>query len=228
MMRSQPGGSDLFDSYEQEFKTLAVGLEKRIHQNISRAEGEERKALVRSAERECDEGDEILAQMEAELGNLPRTSRSPLQTKLKAHQTTLAGLKRDLKKSLVQLSNASREELFGARLGVGADATQMDQRASLLSGTERLNESSSRLESSHRLALETEQLGAGILTDLRAQRDQIVNTRNTLREADAHVDTAQRTLKEMAYRMLQNRLIMTAAVILLIALILLILYFKLS
>jgi len=227
-MQSQPGGSDLFETYEQEFKTLVANLDEKIRRDIPQVEGEQKKALIRSAERECEEGDEILSQMGVEVNSLPRNTRSSIQVRVKAHQTTLAGLKKDLRKAQVQLSSAQRDELFGARLGTEADAVRMDQRSTLLNGTERLNESSTRLENSHRLALETEQLGAGILTDLRAQRDQIINTRNTLREADSHVDNAHKTLKEMAFRMLQNRMIMTAAVILLVALILLILYFKLS
>ncbi|KAF9896347.1 hypothetical protein BX616_007644 [Lobosporangium transversale] len=60
------------------------------------------------------------------------------------------------------------------------DAASMDQRTRLLNGTDRLAESSRRLQDSHKIALETEQLGAGILTDLRGQREQIIHTRNTV------------------------------------------------
>jgi vesicle transport through interaction with t-SNAREs 1 len=74
------------------------------------------------------------------------------------------------------------------------------QRARLLSGTERLERSSQRLQESHRLANETEGVGAGILGDLHAQRQQLLHTRETLMEADGYVDKSIRTLKGMARR----------------------------
>lgn len=46
----------------------------------------------------------------------------------------------------------------------------------------------------------TESIGAGILGDLRGQREQIIHTRNTLLDADSSIDKASRTLKGMARR----------------------------
>jgi len=50
------------------------------------------------------------------------------------------------------------------------------------------------------MANETENIGAGILGDLHAQREQILNARDTLMEADGYVDKSLRTLKGMARR----------------------------
>jgi vesicle transport through interaction with t-SNAREs protein 1 len=122
--------------------------------------------------------------------------------------------------------NSNRDELLAGRTIIDFDDAETDQRTRLLSGTETLNNSSQRLQNSHRLALETETLGAGILTDLRTQREQILNTRNTLREADSNVHNAQSTLKEMSRRMLHNKFIKYAIIIVLIAIILLIIYLK--
>jgi len=56
------------------------------------------------------------------------------------------------------------------------------------------------LRDSQRVANETESIGAGILNDLHGQRQQILNTRDTLMEADGYVDKSLRTLKGMARR----------------------------
>lgn len=56
----------------------------------------------------------------------------------------------------------------------------MDQRQRLLSGTERLGESSRRLEDSHRLALETEGIGINILSTLKGQRETMLRARDTV------------------------------------------------
>ncbi|KAF9186213.1 hypothetical protein BGZ50_002595 [Haplosporangium sp. Z 11] len=69
-------------------------------------------------------------------------------------------------------------------------------------------------------------LGAGILTDLRGQREQIVYTRNTLLEADSNIDKSSRTLKAMARRMATNKLITASIIGVLVFLILFVLYRK--
>lgn len=102
----------------------------------------------------------------------------------------------------------------------------MDQRQRLLSGTERLADSSRRLQDSHRVALETESIGANILNDLHAQRQQIVHTRDTLLEADGYIDRASRTLKGMARRMATNRMITAAIILILVALIVIVVVSK--
>ncbi|KAF9185967.1 hypothetical protein BGZ51_002311 [Haplosporangium sp. Z 767] len=76
------------------------------------------------------------------------------------------------------------------------------------------------------LMLTTEALGAGILTDLRGQREQIVYTRNTLLEADSNIDKSSRTLKAMARRMATNKLITASIIGVLVFLILFVLYRK--
>lgn len=96
----------------------------------------------------------------------------------------------------------------------------------MLSGTASLERSSQRLRDSQRVANETEQIGATILTDLRGQREQISNARNTLMEADGYVDKSIRTLRGMARRMATNRIITVAIIVILIILIFLVIASK--
>lgn len=92
-------------------------------------------------------------------------------------------------------------------LGFSSDASaaesggdQDQQRQRMLSATDRLQDSSKRLEDSHRVALETEDLGAGILSNLHVQRDQIQGTRDRLHQADSNIDKASGTLGKMIRR----------------------------
>jgi vesicle transport through interaction with t-SNAREs protein 1 len=52
----------------------------------------------------------------------------------------------------------------------------MDQRSRLIDGTERLQNSSRRLEEAQRIALETEGVGISTLEDLNRQREQMLRT----------------------------------------------------
>lgn len=59
------------------------------------------------------------------------------------------------------------------------------QRNRLLSATDKLTDGQRRLEDSHRVALETESLGAGILSNLRDQRDTLEHTRDSVGALEA-------------------------------------------
>ncbi|CEI88500.1 hypothetical protein G6F70_007857 [Rhizopus microsporus] len=225
--------SDLFANYEQDFTSIADSIKSKIEKQIPNQKGEERKATIRAVERELDEADEILGQMEMEVLNVPTPSRTRLQAKLRLYKSEVEKLKRDLRRTTAIIpKNTDREELLGGLgnnddLQSDYDASTMDQRQRLLSGTERLAQSSRRLEDSHRLALETEGIGINILSTLKGQRETLIRARDTLAEADSHIDKASRTLKGMARRMATNKLITAAIIIILIALIVLVIWSKL-
>ncbi|CAG8477705.1 7051_t:CDS:2, partial [Ambispora leptoticha] len=194
------GGTDLFTSYEQDYNQVVLAISDKIN-TIPQQSGEPRKATIRAAEREIDEATEILAQMKVEIMNSSNAARLRLQPRIRTYQSNLDKLKRDLKHASSRISGPTdREELLSGARGTDLDSASTDQRARLLTGTERLAESSQRLQDSHRIALETEIIGANVLEDIRRQREQIINTRNTLLEADSYIDKAQRTLKGMTRR----------------------------
>ncbi|CAO3591275.1 unnamed protein product [Absidia cylindrospora] len=138
-------------------------------------------------------------------------------------------MKRDLRRaSLSPMVNQDREDLLLTMdTEPDLDASTIDQRQRLLNGTDRLGESSRRLEGSHRLALETESIGVNILSTLKGQRETLLRTRDTLGEADSYIDKSSRTLKVMARRMATNKIIIGIIILVLVALIVLIVWSKL-
>ncbi|RKP11225.1 t-SNARE [Piptocephalis cylindrospora] len=224
MASAAGGGSELFDNYQQEFSLLVGSLGDKVRSQIPNQIGDPRKATIRAAERELEEADEIIGQMEMEILNLSPSLKAQLQPRLRGHSADLEALRRELKRLIARGDGKGNRDELLARTDV--DSLSHDQRDRLLGGTQRLQDSSRRLEESNRLALDTETLGIGILGDLRAQREQIQHTRSTLQEADSYVDRAQRTLKGMARRMVTNRLISIAIILVLVALIILVFYAK--
>lgn len=81
-----------------------------------------------------------------------------------------------------------------AASSIDAQETQRDR---LLHSTARLEASSRRLDNSHRIANETETLGADILTELHKQRGQIEDTKTKLAEGEGYVNKSLKTLKDM-------------------------------
>lgn len=118
-------------------------------------------------------------------------------------------------------SESQRSDLLGGPGFPNADDPYSDDpanyttRARLLQGTETLADGSKRLDNARRIALETEDVGADILRNLRGQREQIEHTRDTastglvsgkdaeaaqLVQADSSIDRAAGTLKKMIFK----------------------------
>ena len=71
-----------------------------------------------------------------------------------------------------------------------------------------------------------QELGVSILQDLNRQRETIVHSRDTLHGADDNIARARRTLASMSRRVMTNKIIMFGIALLLIAAIILVVYYK--
>lgn len=199
------GGSELFASYEADFKLVFAGIQQKVSQIPELVPGSEaRKAAINAAERAIDEADEIVTQMSLEINNIPSTAKTKPRQRLRNYSSELDAARGSLLKFA---QNADRDALFGDRrdaavgagAGAGADAVA-SQRQQLLRGTQSLERSSQRLLESERIARDTESIGASILGDLSAQRDQIVHTHNSLNDSERYLDRSIKTLRGMARR----------------------------
>lgn len=134
--------------------------------------------------------------MRIEKQNIPAPAKSKVNQRFRNFESDVDALKRRLK----SLSD-DRKALFGSRYTDNPTADdQLEQRQQLLSGTDRLERSSGRLRESHRIALETEDIGRNTLADLSRQRETIVHTRDTLGESEGYTDRSIKTLRGMARR----------------------------
>jgi len=224
-----PSPASLFDSYEQDFQQILQSIRDKLEGDGTDQRGEQKKAALRRVEMELDEADEVVSQMEIEIQGIPQSIRPQYQSRIRSSKADLARYK---KLSREMHAQASRADLFSARSG-GTPATSDEpygssDRARLLAGTTILEDGSRRLQESQRIALETEEHGADILRSLIGQREQIENARNTLQTADNSIDRASGTLKKMIRRMYQQRVITAIIIIVLVLLIGIILWGKLS
>ncbi|PWN97311.1 V-snare-domain-containing protein [Tilletiopsis washingtonensis] len=220
--------TDLFTSYASDFAELAEAIEGKL--GGLPATGEARRAALRRADMEAEEAEEILGQMDVELQGLPGAAKARCATELRERKMRLEKIRKDIRSAT---SRSTGRELpgggfadSGGDLEAEGEEGAYAQRQRLLQGTATLEDGSRRLEESHRLALQTEDMGADILRDLRGQREQIENSRDTLRQADTNIDRSSRTLQLMIRRAKQQKLTMAAILTVLVLLILLILYSK--
>ncbi|KAJ2329114.1 t-SNARE VTI1 [Coemansia sp. RSA 2702] len=229
---------DLFNNYESEYTSLVAAARNRLTATLPELSGTSRSTALRETDRELEDAQELVGQMEMELLSLQGPERSRAAPRMRQYKAEVEQLKREARKAAQGLGNYenNRRALLGdaaARIGENSASTEdssldSDHRTRLLSGNERLERGSQRLQDSHRIAIETEAVGANILNDLRAQREQIVNTRDVLLQGESHIDRSQRTLRTMTRRLLTNKMITTGLIVVGVSLVLLIFYIKLT
>jgi len=213
-----------FDAYESEFLKINQLIQRKI-KGIPNFAGERKKVAVRETEKEIEDGEQLLRQMDQELNVGSNPLRARLQPKVKGYQADLQRARRELQQAATLSSNSTREELFS---GASADyqVQFQDQRMGLLAGNEKLGQTTDRLQNAHAIALRNEQIGASVLVELGGQRQQLVRTNNKLDEVDDHVKTSRTILTGMARRVATNKLILAFIILLLVGAIALIVYMK--
>ncbi|GMM52740.1 v-SNARE protein [Starmerella bacillaris] len=170
-----------------------------------------------------EEAYQLVERMVISVNALPTDERAQHNATIRSYRSEIDEIKKNLALKQSQADQTARNELFGDRDYADAGS---EQRSALLNNQQRLERSSDRLRDAQRVGNETESIGAGILNDLRGQREQIINSRNTLTEADGHVDRSMRTLRGMARRMAANKLLSYAIIAVLVLLILFVLASK--
>ncbi|KAJ3115118.1 hypothetical protein HDU96_001177 [Phlyctochytrium bullatum] len=204
-------GSEIFETYEKEYATLHDSIQRKITQQIPAADPDKRKLLISQAQRELEEADEIISQMEMEIISLPQGIKSQLQPKVKAYKDEIKKAKKDLSKSGL----SERDQLLGTDSSrqradhhvVDFEAANLDQRGRLINGTERLQEGSRKLDEARKLALEAETMGINTLSELNQQRDQIIRTKEKLATADSWITKSQGVLKQLFAGMQKNKML---------------------
>ncbi|THU94931.1 vesicle transport v-snare protein vti1 [Dendrothele bispora CBS 962.96] len=216
----------LFESYHQDYEHIIRGVKQKLEKDAQEQRGEQRKATLRRVEMDLDSADDLISQLEAEVQGIPTSIRP--QYASRARQAKM-DLQRYKKLARDMHYKASRADWMDGH-NPSSDQPYEDganERTRLLSGHERLNDASQRLQNSTRLALETEDAGADILRALVVQREQIENARGTLNNADTSIDRASGTIKKMIRQMYKQRFIIASLILVLVIVIIVILYFKL-
>ncbi|KAK4058300.1 t-SNARE VTI1 [Microbotryomycetes sp. JL221] len=231
----------VFGEYETDLSTLVSTISNQLTKTrLKQVRGDDRRTLLRRVERELEEADEIIAQMDIEVQTCDKQERHAMQSQLNKHKSTLNTHKTEWTKlssstdrdDLLDSTTSSNDvtiEMLHQNQNDDMDENQdqrQTQRNQLLSQTNQLSLGQQRLQQSHKVALETEMLGSDILTNLRGQRDQLQHTRDTLYEADGSIDRASGTLKRMMRTAQQQRLVTYGIIAILIFLILYVLYSK--
>lgn len=199
------------ENFEQQYAALSADITSKTSR-LSDMSGVERKLLVSQVERQMEEAQELLEQMDLEVKAMVPTSRQKYQIRLKSYVAELSLLDKELRARITPRDESlMREELFEG------DYVQDDQKQRLLDNTERMERSSRQLEGGYRLAIEAEQMGAQILTDLSSQRETVKKAKSRVQETNYDLSRSSRIVNGMIRGLKQQKLVLfgVGAVILL-------------
>ncbi|KAM9773696.1 vesicle transport through interaction with t-SNAREs homolog 1A isoform X1 [Syngnathus typhle] len=217
-----------FEAYEQDFGTITAEVTNKVGR-IPKLSGEEKTQLVLNVDKQLEEVRELLEQMDLEVREIPVQSRAMYNSRLKSYKQEVEKLEKDFKRSRIAYSDEVRNELLGD--DASSSESQLiklrEERAHLLDNTEKLERSSRRLEAGYQIAVETEQVGQEILSNLHTDREKIQRARERLRETDANLGKSSRILTGMLRRIIQNRVLLFVLGAFIVLTIILAIYFNL-
>lgn len=218
---------EVFDGYERQYCELSANLSKKCT-TASLLDGEQKRQQISEIKAGLDEADSLIRKMDLEARSLQPNVKAVLLAKLREYKSDLNNLKSEVKRIASANSNqAARDDLLESGMA-DAMSVSANQRARLMMSTDRLNQSSDRIKESKRTMLETEELGVSILQDLHQQRQSLLHANDTLHGVDDNVSRSKKILTNMSRRMSRNKCIIGSIIAVLVVVIALILYFKLS
>ncbi|GMH05107.1 hypothetical protein Nepgr_006947 [Nepenthes gracilis] len=219
--------SEVFEGHERQYCELSANLSKKCT-SVGLLDGEQKKQKISEIKAGIEEAESLLRKMDLEARSLQPNVKAVLLAKLREYKSDLNNVKSAVKRiSSANPNMVARDELLESGM---ADALTVsaDQRARLMTTTERLGKSSVRIKDSRATMLETEELGVSILHDLHQQRQSLLHAHTTLHGVDENIGRSKRIMANMSRRMSRNKWIIGGIVVVLVIAIALILYFKLK
>jgi len=148
--------------------------------------------------------------------------RSSYVSKLRGYSSDIIRVQRDV-------DHASLMEATFLQTNEFIDEFQLrdvEQRTRLLSSSNILDEGSKRLVNANRIALETEDIGANVLSELSSQKQTILRARDNLDLIEDNISRSRRILLKMSRRIATDKFVLMGIILLLLLVISLIVYFK--
>eukprot|EP01107_Rhizomastix_libera_P003393 TRINITY_DN1600_c0_g1_i1.p1 TRINITY_DN1600_c0_g1~~TRINITY_DN1600_c0_g1_i1.p1 ORF type:complete len:223 (-),score=38.82 TRINITY_DN1600_c0_g1_i1:510-1178(-) len=213
---------DLFFSSDTECRSVLSGAGMKLRK-LPDSAGEQRRVLIQEVERDLDEAQKILRAMTRsvrDMKGISITERNQLQSKCNEIEEDIAEKWKTLSSSTAshQLTPNSPYDEF--------DVMSDKQRSKILQTSNMLEDQNDRLNNTHRVALETEEIGSSVLTGLGKQRGQLEHARDMTIDVDNSVTKADGVLKSMSRRIVTDTLIQILINVVLVAIIGLIIFVK--
>ena len=221
--------SERFETLDEDVQVLLDVLQRKLKNRLPLCSGESRKELIAETERGIDEAQQAIFHMEAEARAAPGSYRLEMMTRVKNHREAVNRLSQTLKAASKNDPTGTRQSLFENQSSSAyAHNRVIDEamRATVRQGTEILERTSQSLYRSTQVAIETEEVGTGVIQELGQQREALTRTRDRLTDTDTELTRSRRILQSMQRVGLTNKLVLIAIILLEIAILAGLIYYK--
>ncbi|CAH8674454.1 unnamed protein product [Schistosoma haematobium] len=216
----------LFESYEKQYGNLTSDITFKLGK-IPQLSGGERAKEVHDVSILFDETKELIEQMSLEVQEMRSDIRPKFQNRLECYRKELGKLTTEFRRPRYAVRRPDHKDSCGSDDEDNLHEEVLfdtDMRAQLLSNTERISRTTTKLEDGVRVALETEEVGGHILQDLSEQREKLQRSRDRLRQADSDLKKSSRILSVMTRRILQNKFLLITVIFLIVLIFFLTIY----
>lgn len=222
--------SEKFETLDEDVQVLFDILKRKFDNRLEQCFGEEKKQVISEIDRGIDEAKQAIFEMEVEARAAPGAFRMHMMARVRAHQETITKLALLLKSSQqAEMSMAtSRGRLFDNQPSGYQQNQEIDDalKSTVRQGTVILDRTSQSLYRTTQVALESEEIGTGVVQELSQQREALLQTRERLTDTDAELGRSRRILKSMARVALTNKLVLMVIILLEICILTGLIYYK--
>ena len=195
-----PTGS-IYEHYEAEY----LACTKRAMENMERIPellpGVERESLVASTSKAIESAEEVVQQMELEARSASGDAKREGLAQAQDYKVALMNMRTQLKQA--RASDKANERAREALLEGTDRALRMEseaEHARMAATTTRLQKGTDTIRAACQVAIETEAVGASIMSDLENNRQTIEHARSTLGYANQGLAKSKRLLQGMGRR----------------------------
>ncbi|XP_064481324.1 vesicle transport through interaction with t-SNAREs homolog 1B-like [Ornithodoros turicata] len=217
--------SEKFEDMEEDIKSLLDEISRKYDICI-RAGGEDKKAALRDVERKLDQANRALQDLEQEARSAPHPYRVTMLSKSRKLKQDIISAERRFK-ALTSDRGLARQELLSPTTVIG-DFGSDPQRSRLLQMNDTIQRTTDSVGRSIQVASETDQIGVAVGEELRSQRETLVRAKERLEEVDGNLTTSRKIIRTMYRRVITNKMILIVIIILELAILGGLLYWKLA
>ena len=222
--------SEKFETLDEDVQVLLEILQKKIDGRLEHCFGEEKKQLISEIERGIDEVKQSVFEMEVEARAAPHAFRMDMMGRVRGHQESASKLSSMLKSSkTAEVSSAASRGRFFDNQPQGSYQNQdVDNalRSTVRQGTSILERTSQSLYRTTQVALESEEIGTGVVQELSQQREALIRTRDRLIDTDVELGRSRRILRSMSRVALTNKLVLIVIILIEICILAGLIYYK--
>ena len=199
--------NSIIQEYEEEFSSICAEVTVLCGKLKLSPGGPETANLVESLEQRLADAEETLEQVEIEAPNLEASNKEKVKGRLLSYKKELQRLRSVYRACARDAGERqARIELLAHDTSEPPpDTLETDM---LLENSQILDSSSRQLEAGRRLLKDTEDIGAGVLTDLGTQRETLERSRGRLRNVEAGLGESNALLSRMLFTARQNKLVL--------------------